>query len=42
VYESLLALDSEPLNEDVRGPNYCIVNNAFARHGLADKDQSCR
>ena len=42
VYESLLALDSEPLNEDVRGPNYCIVNTAFARHGLADKDQSCR
>lgn len=42
VYESLLALDSEPLNEDVRGPNYCIVNKAFARHGLATKDQTCR
>lgn len=42
VYESLIALDSEPLNEDVRGPNYCIVNKAFARHGLAEKDQSCR
>jgi hypothetical protein len=42
VYETLLALDSEPLNEDVRGPNYCIVNGAFARHGLASKDQACR
>ena len=42
VYETLLALDSEPLNEDVRGPNYCIVNTAFARHGLANKDQACK
>lgn len=41
-YESLLALDSEPMSEDVRGPNYCIINGAFSRHGLASKDPSCR
>lgn len=41
-YEALLALDSEPLGEDVRGPNYCIINTAFARHGLASKDQTCK
>jgi hypothetical protein len=41
-YEALLALDSEPLGEDVRGPNYCIINTAYARHGLASKDQTCK
>jgi|GEM_PF-604960 len=41
-YEAVLALDAEPLSEDVRGPNFCIINGAFARHGLASRDSSCR
>ena len=41
-YESLLALDSDPMGEDVRGPNYCIINGAYSRHGLAMNDPSCR
>lgn len=41
-YEALLALDSEPTREDVRGPNFCLINQAYARHGLAPKDASCR
>ncbi|MEN9827218.1 MAG: hypothetical protein RI953_2963 [Pseudomonadota bacterium] len=41
-YEALLALDSEPSRMDVRGPNYCIINGAYSRHGLANKDSSCK
>ncbi|NBO37708.1 hypothetical protein EBU99_03895 [bacterium] len=41
-YEAILALDSEPSVEDVRGANFCLINNAFARHGLAVKDVSCK
>jgi hypothetical protein len=41
-YEALLALDSEPTRSDVRGSNYCMINEAYARHGLAVKDGACR
>ncbi|MEN9529350.1 MAG: hypothetical protein RI932_1223, partial [Pseudomonadota bacterium] len=41
-YETILALDAEPMSEDVRGSNYCIINGAFARHGLASRDAACR
>jgi hypothetical protein len=41
-YEAVVALDAEAQGEDVRGPNYCIINGAFARHGLASRDSFCR
>ena len=41
-YEALLALDSEPSRLDARGPNFCIINAAYSRHGLAEKDSSCK
>jgi hypothetical protein len=42
-YEAILALDTDPsVAEDVRGPNFCLINSTFARHGLATKDSSCR
>lgn len=41
-YEALLALDSEVSQFDVRGPNYCMINQVYARHGLATRDVSCR
>lgn len=41
-YEALLALDSEPSRADVRGSNYCLINQAYSRHGLAARDSACR
>lgn len=39
-YAAIVALDSE--RDGSRGPNFCLINAAFARHGLTDKDSSCR
>jgi len=41
-YEALLALDSDPSRDDGRGPNFCLINQNYARHGLAERDASCR
>jgi hypothetical protein len=41
-YEALLALDSEPTRADARGANYCLINQAYSRHGLAVRDGACR
>lgn len=41
-YEALLALDSDSSRMDARGPNYCIINAAYSRHGLAPRDASCK
>lgn len=40
-YEAILALDAESGRADGRGPNYCLINQTFARHGLAVRDRSC-
>ena len=40
VYDALLALDAGSGNPK-SGPNFCLVNKAFARHGLAKSDVSC-
>jgi hypothetical protein len=40
VYEATLALDSG-IGAGGRSPNFCIINAAFARHGLATADGSC-
>ncbi len=39
-YDVIVALDAEENGEN--GPNFCLINGAFARHGLAQKDASCR
>ena len=41
VYEATLALDSGISTGD-HSPNFCVINAAFARHGLATADESCR
>jgi hypothetical protein len=38
-YAAILALDAE--SDGSRGPNFCLINAAFARHGLAEEDTSC-
>lgn len=39
VYAALLVIDGD--SADQHSPNFCIVNKAFARHGLATADTSC-
>ena len=34
------AVDIDATRGD-KGPNFCLINQAFARHGLATKDSSC-
>lgn len=41
-YEAVLALDADSTRADARGPNFCIINQAYARHGLATRDSSCK
>lgn len=38
-YAAIVAQDSE--RDGSKGPNFCLINAAFARHGLAEKDSSC-
>lgn len=38
-YEALQDIDS---TRGAKGPNYCLINTAFARHGLATADSSCK
>ncbi len=40
-YEALMTIDSEDASAAGRGPNACLINASFARHGLATKDASC-
>ena len=41
VYDALLVIDSANLKSN-HGPNFCIINKAFTRHGLAKADKSCK
>ena len=38
-YAAAIDIDSE---RGEKGPNYCLINGAFARHGLAEADASCQ
>jgi hypothetical protein len=40
VYAALLVID-KPSAEAANGPNFCAINKAFTRHGLARADSSC-
>jgi hypothetical protein len=40
VYEATLALDTG-VSTGSQSPNFCLINAAFARHGLATADSSC-
>lgn len=42
VYKALLTIDAEDAASAGRGPNACLINAAFSRHGLATKDASCQ
>lgn len=37
-YDAAVDIDATRGN---KGPNFCLINQAFARHGLAKKDSSC-
>jgi hypothetical protein len=39
-YQALLVLDAED-GEPGEGPNFCLINTAFARHGLAKAEERC-
>lgn len=40
-YDAILTLDDNDRNLANGTPNLCIINKAFARHGLAKEDPSC-
>lgn len=41
VYEATLTLDDNDGDRTNQTPNFCVINSAFSRHGLAVKDASC-
>ncbi len=41
VYRVYLQLDDTDGNPATQSPNYCIINKAFANHGLAEPDSNC-
>ena len=40
VYDAVLTLDANGQSPE-SGPNYCLINKVFARHGLAQKASTC-
>ncbi len=40
-YAAVLVIDKAAQNLDANGPNFCAINKAFAKHGLATADTSC-
>ncbi len=38
-YMSVSRLDDDDANSRTRSPNFCLINNAFAKHGLAEKEE---
>jgi len=42
VYDATLALDDNDGDVSNGTPNFCEINTAFARHGLAKEDSDCR
>lgn len=41
VYDATLALDDDDSNVNNGTPNFCEINKAFAKHGLAKEDGDC-
>jgi hypothetical protein len=41
VYEATLTLDDNDGDRANKTPNFCVINAAFTRHGLAVKDGAC-
>lgn len=41
-YQTVLALDDDDANPMTRSPNYCLINAAFAKHGLATAEANCQ
>lgn len=42
VYAATLTIDDNDGNLANKTPNFCLINAAFSRHGLATKDSSCQ
>ncbi len=42
VYDAVLVIDDDNGNLKDKTPNFCHINKAFARHGLATADTSCK
>lgn len=42
VYDALLVLDDNDADLANLTPNYCMMNQVFAAHGLADKEDRCQ
>jgi len=42
VYDATLALDDNDGDVSNGTPNFCEINKAFAKHGLAKEDSDCR
>ena len=42
VYDALLIIDDDDTDVANGTPNFCLINVAFARHGLAELADSCR
>ncbi|MFK7822581.1 MAG: hypothetical protein AB8G05_00365 [Oligoflexales bacterium] len=40
-YDEVLTLDDDDGNPATPSPNYCVINKAFARHGLAVEELDC-
>ena len=41
VYDAVLALDDDDGSLENGTPNFCLLNGAFARHGLAESSANC-
>ncbi len=41
VYHALLVIDSDGGDPTQRTPNQCLLNQAFAHHGLAEREAAC-
>jgi hypothetical protein len=40
-YENVVRLDDNDGNPSTKSPNFCIINSAFAKHGLAVLENAC-
>ncbi len=40
-YENVVRLDDNDGNPATRSPNFCLINSAFAKHGLATAEANC-
>jgi hypothetical protein len=40
-YDIVVLLDDDDNNPATKSPNYCLINEAFSRHGLAEAEENC-